>query len=62
MINIQQGIKNKICKYTKKKKNIEQLNNWKVWHKVIQYQLEVSRKVVFYLNGFIMVLLTFPWL
>ena len=44
MINVQQGIKNKV-------------------DKVIQNQLEISRKVVICLNGFItMVLLTFPWL
>ena len=43
MINVQQGIKNKV-------------------DKVIQNQLEISRKVVICLNGFItMVLWTFPF-
>ena len=58
IINNQQGIKNIICIY-----NFEQLNNWKVWHKVIQNQLEISRDVVICLNGFItMELWTFPLL
>ena len=42
---------------------IEQLNNWKVWHRVIQNQLEISRKVVICFNGFIAIVLwTFPGL
>ena len=42
---------------------VELLNNWKVWHKMIQNQLEISSKVIICLNGFMtMVLRTFLWL
>ena len=34
-------------------KNFEQLSKQKIWNKVIQNQLEMSREVVIYLNRFL---------
>ena len=61
-INVQQGINIYIYIYIYIY-NYKKLNNWKVWHKVIQNQLEISRTVVLCFNEIItMVLRAFPWL
>ena len=49
MLNVQNCTKIKKYVYW----NFEQLNNSKIWKKVIQNQLEISREVVLRLNGLI---------